>query len=305
MAGAIDPKELVLQNKGLVAAYVLALVPVILHFTVLSGMASEVDTAKANLQRAQNALRGFHSQLESPDTPLYTNTDKERLEARRGLYEEELGKLGGVVEERDAPLERWFEKYEGQESPDFNDYTVEWESNQVPELVAKYSDLLGDLGQDLLFVDVPGRNELKLFQKRFWIQSAILEALQKGGATKLMHPGMDFRSSEPVAGADFSVIPIRVTFMSPFPKVPLILKELLSTELTIRIDGIKMQKDAFEFERENMAIDGSRRVFLDFAYGERLQNQAPPSDPEGVITEPPVKVELSLEIYDFGEGEGQ
>ena len=82
-------------------------------------------------------------------------------------------------------------------------------------------------------------------------------------------------------------------------------RELLSTELTIRIDGIKMQKDAFEFERENMAIDGSRRVFLDFAYGERLQNQAPPSDPEGVITEPPVKVELSLEIYDFGEGEGQ
>ena len=35
MAGAIDPKELVLQNKGLVAAYVLALVPVILHASVL------------------------------------------------------------------------------------------------------------------------------------------------------------------------------------------------------------------------------------------------------------------------------
>lgn len=302
MAASIDPKDLLLQNKGLVVAYVLALVPVILHFVVNGGLAGEVAKEKGALQRAQNELKAFHSQLSTPDTPLFTEQDKERLTQRRKLYEEELGSLGGIVADRDAPLERWFAKYEGEANPDFNDYLVEWESNQIPNLVGKYADLLGDQGQALLFVDVPGRNELRMFQKRYWIQCAILEALKQGGAKRLAHPGIDFREAELVKGADFAVIPVRVTFMATFPNVPLVLKELLSTELTIRVAGMKITKDAFEFERENMAIDGSRRVFLDYAYGELLRNESPPSNPAQVITEPAVKVELTLQVYDFGEG---
>lgn len=302
MAASIDPKDLLLQNKGLVVAYALAVVPVILHFVINGGMATEVAKEKSALQRAQNELKAFHSQLSTPDTPLYTNTDKDRLTERRKLYEEELGHLSEIVAERDAPLERWFAKYEGEATPDFNDYLVEWESNQIPDLVAKYADLLGDSGQSLLFTDVPARNELRMFQKRYWIQAAILEALKQGGAKRLVHPGIDFKEAEPVKDADFAVIPVRISFMATFPNVPIVLKELLSTELTIRIASMKITKDAFEFERENMAIDGSRRVFLDYAYGELLRNEAPPSNPAQVITEPAVKVELSLQVYDFGEG---
>jgi hypothetical protein len=301
MAQAVDPKELILNNKGLLVAYVLAILPVVLYFVIVGDLASQVETNQNTLRRKQNDLKGFHQQLSDPSNPLYTEQDKTRLEERQKLYAEELEALDAVVAERDAPLERWFDKYEGVDKPEFNEYVTEWEQNQVPELLTNYADLLGDNPKSLVFVDVPGRSELRSFQKRFWIQSAILDALKKGGAVALTAPGINFRDVKPGPGGAFSIVSVRISFEAVFTRLPLIVKRLLSTELTMRVAQLEVHKDSFEFARENMMIDGSRKVFLDFAYGEALKDVKPPEEPTAVIGEPTVRVEILLEVFDFGK----
>lgn len=331
---AIDPKELLLRNKVLVGAYVAALAPAALWFVVVSGVQAEYQAATGKLKNSATAAKGMADNIGKTDDPeahVYTEADVQTLKDRQALYAAELQKLVAVVNDADVELEKWFAAF-GDKTPTAADYITEW-NKQIGLLTEKYKVVAtGPDGTVNVYNDTPTA-DLRQYQKRFWIQEAILEALQQakaasGGASIQLGSKVDFPPPQAgVAGGAVQRIPARVTVVCPFPSIPLVVRELLARKIPMRVAGLRVAKEPFSYEatdprfphyaetKPKFGIDGREYVFQQNAYTATLTSKDADTKPERWIPEPAVRLELLVESYDINkdalprpapaEGEGE
>lgn len=317
---AIDPKELLLRNKVLVIAYVLAIVPIVLWFVLVDGgVKADYKNATGQLTKNANAAKGMAKKIKDPaaDPPVYTEGDVEAFKARQATYAEELKNLVAVVEGADAGLERWFDAFKSG-APSTADYVTEY-NKQVGLVTEKYKSVVtGPTGEVYVYNDLPTGDALQRYQKRFWIQQAVLEALTQAqagnqGATIRLAQKIDFPTAQSVAEGPVEKIPARVTLVCPFPRIPLVIRELLARDIPMRVASLRVDKEAFSYDasdprfkhygdaKPRLSIDGREYVFQQDAYTATLTADDQYKSQDHWIPEPPVRVELLVETFDINK----
>jgi hypothetical protein len=341
---AVDPKEILLRNKVLLGAYVLALVPIGLYFAVIDGGAKgEFQKKVGELQSAASAAKGMATNITngSTENPVFTEADVETLKKRKEAYEAEYRSLVDLVNNSGGELETWFEAFAktppGQ-NPNTADYLTEW-SKQCGLIGEKYKAICaGPTGETLIYNEQPAGNELRRFQKRFWVQEAILEALtqaQEGnpGLPLRMQQKLDFPQAAPASPSEENIqkpydpIPARITIVCPFPRVPIVVQKLLSQKIPMRVTSVRVDKEPFSYEgtdprfahydktKPRFGVDGREYVFQGDTFPVTLTATEHYGNQDKWLPEPRVKVELMIEAYDFNkieppaaaseEGEGE
>lgn len=335
---AVDPKELLLRNKVLVIAYVLALVPIGLWFVVVDGgPKAEFDTKIKELESAANAAKGMAGRIANEDTenPVFTQEDVEALRKRQDAYKAEYASLIEVVNSTGGELENWFEVFN--KTPDtmpvVTEFQTEWAKhcNLVAE---KYKVILtGPTGESLIYNEQPPGDAMRRYQKLFWVQEAILDALtraQEGnpGLPIRMVSRLDFPAAPPQgngppsaidATQPYDPIPARITILCPFPRLPAVLRELLAQKIPMRVTNLRVDKEQFAYEssdprfthyeqtKPRFSVDGREYVFQSDTYPVTLADAKfyddgkPGTGQDKWLPEPRVKVELMVEAYDFNK----
>ncbi len=360
---AVDPKQLLVDNKVLVAVYLAALAPIPLWFVLVAGgvkgnpapNSGSFDDAKRKLQDAKRSADSMSAKIGStdPDNTLYTEKDIERLQARRELYEKEVLALRTLVTGADVELEKWLDVdstrglKEGQ-NPKNTEFATDWSKEVVKlhETYKKYKDdkgvehwerdvATGDTGEDFIYGgapgDAPAGGQEKMSQKRYWVQLALLEALASANlkakdphlAAKLA-ARIDFLAQAAAAPEEpYEPIKARVLIKAPFTRIPVVIRELLAQKILIRVTTVRVDSQApfmIEHAQPKLVVNGGEGYFLQTAYFARVDAAGSSSvktdelrDDARWIWEPPVVVELGLEVYDFrklgtqkpAEGEGE
>jgi hypothetical protein len=317
---AIDPKELLLRNKLLVIAYVLAIVPIILYFPLVeNGVKADYKTATGALTKNANAAKGMAKKIKEPNAtpPVYTQGDVEAFKARQEKYAAELNNLVAVVEGADAGLERWFDLFKDRK-PDTADYVTEY-GKQMGLVGEKYKPVVtGPAGEDFTYNDIPTGDALQRYQKRYWIQLAVLEALTQAqvgneGAPIRLQQKIEFPTSQVPTDGPIERIPARVTVICPFPRVPMVIRELLARDIPMRVASMRVDKEPFAYEaadprfkhfseaKPRLSIDGRESIFQQDAYTAQLTAKEQYQGQEHWIPEPPVKLELMVETFDINK----
>ncbi|MEZ6185937.1 MAG: hypothetical protein R3F62_13120 [Planctomycetota bacterium] len=308
MSGQPNPKDLILQNKGLVIVYAVALIPVILYVVVISGM--QEDTAKKlrDLETKSRTLDGFAKRVDSPDpeNPLYTTKDIEQLTRKRELYQQEVASLGEVVKARDEPLERVFEDFEGKDKVDSDDFNAKLRT-RLNALSAE--ERFGALVTDPEKPDAPlinmeqaeDANGIKKIQKRFWIQEALLDALKKGNALRLASE-IEFLPEPQESEPAYKRLPARVTFFCAAADIPLVVREVLAQDISFRVVRMRVEKAVWTIRHDfakQFQIPLDEFVFEKGVYEVQLEEHEQFGDWTRWVPEPPLKVELEVEAFDF------
>lgn len=317
---AVDPKELLLRNKLLVIAYVLAIVPVILWFPLVDGgVKAEYKAATGQLQKNASAAKGMAKKIKEPEAtpPVYTEGDVEAFKERQKKYAEELGNLVAVVEGADAGLERWFAAFPNGPA-NTADYVTEY-GKQMGLITEKYKPVLtGPANEDFTYNDIPTGDALQRYQKRYWIQLAVLEALTQAqagnqGAPIRLQQKIEFPSSQTPSEGPVERIPARVTVICPFPRVPVVIRELLARDIPMRVASMRVDKEPFTYDasdprfkhfadaKPRQNIDGRETVFQQDAYTAQLTTADQFKSQEHWLPEPPVRLELLVETFDINK----
>lgn len=281
---AVDPKQLIVDNKVLFAIYLVALAPIPLWFVLVGGGmkgdptkgSGSFEDAKSKLTDAKRTADSMAGKIGStdPDNQLYTEKDIERLQARRELYEKEVLALRTLVTGADVELEKWLDVdstrglKEGQ-NPKNSEFATDWSKEIVKlhETYKKFKDdkgvehwerdvATGDTGEDFIFGgapgDAPAGGQEKLSQKRFWVQLALLEALSSANlkakdphqAAKLA-ARIDFVAQAPVPPEEpYEPIKARVLIKAPFTRLPVVIRELLAQKILIRVTTVRVDSQA-------------------------------------------------------------
>lgn len=322
MSNPIDPKELILNNKTLVATYVVALVPVVLYFLWIGELETQVDRERSALVSATRDLEDLQERIENmsapadqrlPDLqPVRTEKDKAKLATRKGLYETALKDLRELVQSQDEVLERWFPKFADKgvafdDAPAPTEYRAEWQDQIKILEQEEFPKLSRDPdGASMLFTAEPDRDpgNMRAYQKRFWIQRSILEALKDAGVEQLASR-FDFSASQAAADEDapFVTIPVRFGVLCRFTDLPIVTRELLRREVPMRILSVEVVKHPFIYEDDDPArsfrVEGDQCVFFDVAYAAKLENDDQFGSIEEWLPEPHVKIDFRVEAYDF------
>lgn len=308
MSGQPNPKDLILQNKGLVIVYVIALVPLIAYFVVIGGMKDATAQKLNALQRNSKTLEGFARRVDNPDpsNPVYTNKDIERLTERQAKYQAEVDSLGSVVEARDKPLERKFEKFAGKEKIDTDDFNAELRvrlANLASE--ERFKALVTDPdNEDRLFTNQEKAENpagIATIQKRYWIQEALLEALKKGGALRLASE-VEFLPAPTEQEPAYKRVPVRLSFYAQGKDIPFVVREVLARNISFRVVRMKVEKAAWRIRHDfnpqfEIQLDGL--VFEKPVYEVELEDHESFGDWKRWVPEPPLKIELEIEAFDF------
>jgi hypothetical protein len=363
---AVDPKQLLVDNKVLFAVYLAALVPIPLWFVLVAGGvkgdpakgSGSFDDAKNELTSAKRLADSMAAKIGStdPDNQLYTEKDIERLQARRELYEKEVLALRTLVTGADVELEKWLDvestrNLAAGQNPKNQEFASDW-TKEIIKLHETYKKswkddkgvehwerdvATSDTGEDFIYGggtgEAPAGGQEKVSQKRYWVQLALLEALSSANlkakdphlAAKLAGR-IDFVAQAAVAPEEpYEPIKVRVLIKAPFTRIPVVIRELLAQKILIRVTTVRVDSQApfiIEHAQPKLLVNGGEGYFLQTAYFARVDAAGSSSikteelrDDARWIWEPPVVVELGLEVYDFrkletpkpaeGEGEGE
>lgn len=339
---AIDPKQVILSNKVLVGLYVAALLPIPLWFVLVangvrgnlsgqgSGPPGSYGATKKQLNDAKALAGSMADKIGNAEDPLYTQTDVERLEKRKQMMSKQLDELRKIVKAADQSLESWFDAFsalkEGQ-IPVKDEFTTEW-NKQVTKLKEEFKPVLTtDTGENLAYTDLPpgGADQLRVWQKRYWIQEAVLQALTDANKSAPGPTGharlqsrMDFGASGPKLGdigsADdakgppppYDPIDVRLSVRAPLSRMPVVVRELLARKIPLRVKAIRYETPAafaMDHQKPRLTVDGKEGYFVQDTYFAKVDVEEAKgldlNDQARWIWEPPVVVELQLEVYDF------
>ncbi len=163
-----------------------------------------------------------------------------------------------------------------------------------------------------------------MWQKRYWVQEAILQALtdankSAGGPTGLvrLQTRMDFGSSGAklgdIGGPDdkgppppYDPIDVRLSVRGPLSRLPIVIRELLARKIPLRVKAVRYENPtafAMDHQKPRLSIDGKEGYFVQDTYFAKVDIDEAKgldlNDQSRWIWEPPVVVELQLEVYDF------
>lgn len=324
----IDAKEILTRNIPLVVIYVLALVPILVWFGVMSEVKSgKKDSFKSEfgkLKRQAGKINQLAGQIKAadPNSPVFTESDVEAFGKRKELLQKQNASLGKLVSDRDTALKVWFPKWKDtgwDKEPEYTEYAEHWKEVAIPKLQEEFKKLVmpAEVGAEsrLFGTAPPGRGKMRDAQKKFWIQKAILTALQEGGKTRtptlnavpLFIGGDAGSQSKPDDGSLYDTIMCTVDVTASLRDLPLILRAILAQTLPMQITGLNVQKTAFRYERpwkqgpnEPPLVDGADKFFQDHAYTAQLERAGDfNTDLETYIPEPPVQIEIKVAVFDF------
>lgn len=341
----VDPKEILLNNKGLLIVYAVALVPIALWTPVVGGVKDKFKKAQGALTQASTTTNDYAKRISdkaaASENPLYTQTDVERFTAKRELYQAQLGALGKIVNDADQNLERWFDAFSSTAAgsePKASDYQTEY-ARQCALLAEKYKPFVtGDAGENYTFSDNPPPNDLRRYQKRFWIQEAVLTALEAASRSSGWSPEMQKQIDDPanqgkamgfvkpirlMSRFEFPAppgnalnqpttkppvepIPAAVVIDCAMPRLPYVVRELLARQIPLRVTSVKVDKKEFNIVYTQppgvrVNIQGSEGLFEQDCYTTNLPDPALYRSQEMWIQEPSMRIEVRLEAYDFNK----
>lgn len=327
----IDPKEILSRNIPLVVIYVLALAPIGVWF----GVMSDIKSGKRNsFKAAFNKLRSKASQVnrldgqikaKDPNNPVFTKGHVEAFQKRKEALVKQNDALAKLVAERDKALKVWFpEKWKDKawsDPPEYTEYAEYWKETAIPKLKEEFKDIVtsDDPGAEAKLFGTagpPGRNKMKEGQKKFWIQKAILTALKEGGKTRTprlnnvpVFSGTEAGGAPPKAddGSLYSTIGCQFDITGSLRDLPLILHALLAQKLPMQVTGLQVNKVPFRYARpwkqgpnEPALVDGAEAFFQEYFYSAQLQQASDfKQDQEAYIPEPPVRMVIKVEVFDF------
>lgn len=325
MAG-VDPKDLAKKNAALIAIYVLTILPLVLWYVLVEDgvYGARKDSFIASARQLGSNITNINSMINSindPETRVYTQRDIDRLNEQHALYRKVIGDLKATLYDKDQALERWFDQYstlkEGEE-PKPNDYITHY-NKKIKELTAEFADLVTpeDGGPPNIYRQPPPRNQLRTYQKRYWIQQCVLEAIRDGteAARKRGEPGAKvvqaIRFTEARKGTgDGSAalvdrIPANIVFTCSIRDVPAVIQKLLSQPVAMQITALKLVKESFlrDDPEKQVHIDGRGGYFPDVYYTGELEthDKYEGDDKQHVyIPEPSVRLNIDLAVLDFG-----
>lgn len=343
----MDTKQILASNKPLLGVYALALVPLPLYFVLVAPKKGDPDSPRAvaagenektSYGGAVRKLAGYQSKIDSlskriknqdAEQPVYTKDHIEFFKRRREAYQAQVGEMQRFLWELDQKLERWFpefqEKVQPGKEPDRNDYTTHYTNNAIPKLRDRFADLVNTPAGLMLFDTPPPANQLRTYQKRYWIQEACLDALKTAGAGPLL-ARFEFPVEVATEGKPYKLIPARFSFTCSFRNVAKVVRELVAREIPMRVTQLEVEKTDFggpgsPYDQPAIKLQVPRDiVFRQDAYTGQLDDAADFKGEERLeeyLPEPPVKVSITVEVLDFdvtepapppppeGEGEGE
>jgi hypothetical protein len=321
---AVDPKDLAKRNIPLIVIYVLALVPIVVWFVAVSGgvkggKSGSFKSESAKLAKKRKKIRSMIKKIKDKEQRVYTKKDVTGFKDQHKVYATLIGELKQTLADRDTVLEKWFDDCgdvpEGK-TPGANDYITLYEK-EVLELGKTYADLItsSDGGPPLVYSQAPSKDQLRLFQKRFWIQKHLLDSLVKGSeAGKANGSGAkivqavrftesNIRTSEP-GPKEVVRHDVNVVFTCSARDLPVIVEKILAQPISTQIRSLHMEKEPFVYDDPDTSIhvDGRSGYFADVYYtGELRDHDAFKGDDkqEAYIPEPPVRVTLDYQVLDF------
>jgi hypothetical protein len=341
----LDPKELVVKNKVLVVCYALAILPIILWFVLVGGGAKgEFQGNASKLRRSERAINSYLGKIkaENPSERPYTKHHIEAFTAQKAGYNDQVRALQKVVVDRDAELEKWFEdpltsKLEPGKSPKANDYITLYRT-QIEALVKEYEAIVTPEGGGAprVYSQEPPSNQLHLWQKRFWVQKYVLQAIQEatqptadaGGPLGRVEETIRFGGDMPRRGEEeggsevVERIGAAISLRCRFSDVPKVVERILAQPITFQILRVEVSKVDFMVEKSeyDLRVDGRDTTFSDPYYTGELENheafEPHKENLDHFLPEPSIKLSLELEVLDFkveltpepseegGEGEG-
>lgn len=327
----LDPKELAQRNVPLIVIYVLALLPLPIWFVIVQGGIKEgnkdsVADALKKLKRKQRTIQQFSKRVKNDDPELFSPHHVQAFNDRAEELKKQITQLEDAIRERDKTLEQWFDDTqfstlkEGQ-LPDPADYAQYWKSKAIPQLVETYGDLVKppeEGGDPYLYASQPVKDTMKRDQKRYWAQKYILEGIRKGAqhetyidgalAKARLASAISFASDTSRGNNEeksiVSSFRAQVELRCSFRDVSTICREILAQPIPMQILALEVSKHPFRFEERTLqlTVDGSEKAFLDSSYSIKLDNF---SDFKGddkleeYIPEPPVRVQIEVEVLDF------
>lgn len=328
----LDPKELAQRNVPLIVIYVLALLPLPIWFVVVQGGIKDgkndsVADALKKLKRKQTTIKQFSERVKNNDPELFSPNHVQAFNDRATELKKQIAQLEDAIRERDKTLEMWFDDpqfsglKEGQ-LPDPADYAQYWKSKAIPQMVETYGDLVKppeEGGDPYLYSSQPVKDTMKRDQKRYWAQKYILEGIRKGAKHESYIDGklgkarlasaISFASDNSRGGSNeekpiVSSFRAQVELRCSFRDVSTICREILAQPIPMQILALEVSKHPFRFEdRElQLTVDGSEKAFLDSNYSIKLDNFSDfkgDDKLEAYIPEPPVRVQIEVEILDF------
>ncbi len=319
----VDPKDLAKKNAPLIVIYVLALVPIALWFVIVDGgvkgaRKDSFASQSRKLKSKRSKINSMVKKIKSPEQRVYTDRDVKQFQEQHKVYGELITELKATLASGDTELEKWFPEFKVAEGkyPKANDYITAYE-RKVLALGKTYADLVTptDGGLPQVYSQPPSKSkeQLKLFQKRFWIQEYLFDALVKGSAEGKKH-GTGAKIVQAVRFTEASMNiegpkilerhDVNLVFTCSARDVPTIVEKILAQPIAMQIRSLRMQKEAFVFEDPDLSIhvDGRSGYFADVYYtGELKDHEAYAGDDkqESYIREPAIRVTLDLQVLDF------
>ncbi|RMG19024.1 MAG: hypothetical protein D6731_00725 [Planctomycetota bacterium] len=333
----VDPKELARRNVPLILLYVLALVPVVLWFVLVGGGvkgatgrgANSFKSKAALLRRSERQIKTLLGKIKAPeekDRP-FTQAHIQKFKELHEKYAEQLRAMREFIAERDAQLDRWFPDasstrgLEWEKLPKHSDYVTDY-NDRINDLVREYRDIVvpEENVAPRVYRQVPDKRQVRLFQKRFWVQKFLLQALREATAESKKAGREGAKIQEPVR---FSELPVGIpaaggkekkplvepigaslSFTCLFRDVPKVVERLLAQPVAMRVLSLKVAKAPFLIEKSdiNLRVDGRDATFGEAYYTAEFQTH---DDFKGedhldeYLPEPPISVTIEVEALDF------
>ena len=349
---ALDPKKLAKKNVGLIAIYVAALVPIGLWFVLIAGgvkggrgkggAPSDPKWQPTSFAEANAALKGVKSSVDglfgkidkirksaSADTtePVFTAKHEIAFTTRNRDLESQVKQMGGLLGERDRVLESWFDKWkdlEAKKEPPHGDFmdTFKGEVERLGQENPKLTGWDPATKKSQLYSELPPNSSgaIRIWQKRFWIESELVAALKATGEARLgmpiVFPAGATTPQAPGAKKPYEMIPVGFGVVMPFRDVPKLVREVLARTIAFRL--VRLHVEQMELGGPGSAYDRSKefpgpppfrvnetpkKYFDRFTYEAFFENEGQlPVDAaaeEKLVPEPPVKLEVLLDAYDF------
>lgn len=293
------------------------------------------NEASAALKQITNDVDGLWKKIDKvkkgaePKEPVYTVRHKKRFEDRNADLQNQAKTIGELFVKRQDTLLKWFDRFKAtdpKKEPAYGDFVDEWKA-QIAKLGQENAKLVGwdgkgspNLYSESNISNSPGA--LRAWQKRFQIQNEIIEALKATASNavaevKLGSP-IAFEAgggSAPAPGQPkrpFELIPAKFGAVVSIRDIPKLVRELLAREIVFRLVKLDLELMDFQYDRSKeipgppplkVNENGAKKYFDRGAYECMFANdaEAPQTEAaeEKLVPEPPVKVDIALEAYDF------
>ncbi|MDF1662834.1 MAG: hypothetical protein P1V97_13740 [Planctomycetota bacterium] len=331
---ALDPKQVLLENKALTICYVLALAAIIVQFTVVGPLGSGKETDRKNKRLIKQGKGKYYQDVVSEvkridrnlntlvgrvnKADLLTTADKVVWDEHKKNLTKNLEGLAVPYQKRDEYLERWFEGLDFKKmgskdgtgsEPDAGGFEEEYKS-RFTKLQKSFQDLASTEGGSILQPAAKtGSTPKKMMetQKIFWFKLSLLEAMKEGKVVKLVSKILVSPKQNKIAEAKgYKVFDCRFTVKTQFRNIPLLVKAILASKLTFKVTGVEIRRPDFKLiqtKPSNLSVNGTaERKFFD-------KGVYKASFPEGttefkgseeeLIPEPTVFVEIFAQGLDF------